>query len=67
MIKKIKASRSEKIIFIFLFALTLFSFSSFLLLKNKCLFVKKIDPQKISFKSPENIAVLNVFTLKLII
>jgi cyclophilin family peptidyl-prolyl cis-trans isomerase len=60
MIKKIKASKSEKIIFVFLVALTLFSLSSFFLIKNKCLLVKNIDPQKINFKAPENIVILNV-------
>ena len=60
MIKKIKASKSEKIIFVFLITLALFSFSSFLLIKNKCLFVKNIDPQKIIFKAPKNIVILNV-------
>ena len=60
MIKKIKASKSEKIIFVFLIALALFSLSSFFLIKNKCLLVKNIDPQKINFKAPENIVILNV-------
>ena len=59
MIKKIKASRSEKIIFIFIIVLAVFSLSSFFLIKNKCLFVKNYDPQKINFKNPENVAVLN--------
>jgi len=60
MIKKIKASRSEKIIFIFIIILALFSFGSFLLIKDKCLFVKDYDTKKIHFDSPENIAILNV-------
>ena len=60
MIKKIKASKSEKIIFIFLIILGLFSISSFILLKNKCLFVKSYDPNKINFKNPSNIVILNV-------
>ena len=60
MIKKIKASRSEKIIFIFIIVLALFSFGSFLLIKDKCLFVKDYDTKKIQFDSPENIAILNV-------
>ena len=41
MIEKIKASTSEKIIFIFILILGLFSLTSFFLLKDKCLFVKK--------------------------
>ena len=60
MIKKIKASKSEKIIFVFLITLAIFSFSSFFLIKNKCLLVKNIDPQEIIFKTPENIVIMNV-------
>ncbi|MDC3207995.1 peptidylprolyl isomerase [Candidatus Pelagibacter sp.] len=60
MIKKIKASRSEKIIFIFVLVVAIFSFSSFFLIKNKCLFVKDYDPQKINFDDKRNIAILNV-------
>ena len=60
MIEKIKASRSEKIIFAFIIILAIFSFSSFFLIKNKCLFIKNFDPQKITFEAPTNIAVLNV-------
>ena len=60
MIEKIKASKSEKIIFIFILILGLFSLGSFLLLKDKCLFVKNYDPEKINFKDPTNIAILNV-------
>tara|TARA_Y100000022_G_scaffold180295_1_gene172152 strand:+ start:723 stop:1367 length:645 start_codon:yes stop_codon:yes gene_type:complete len=60
MIEKIKASTSEKIIFIFILILGLFSLTSFFLLKDKCLFVKKYDPEKINFQDPSNIAILNV-------
>ena len=60
MIKKIKASLSEKIIFVFLLSLGIFSLTSFLLIKDKCLFVKDYDPLKITFDNPENIAILNV-------
>ena len=59
MIKKIKASKSEKLIFFFLILLGIFAFSFTVLIKNKCLFVKNYDPQKINFKNPENVAVLN--------
>ena len=38
----------------------LFSLTSFLLIKDKCLFVKNYDPKKIKFKDPSNIAILNV-------
>ena len=60
MIKKIKASRSEKIIFTFVIVLAIFSFGSFFLIKDKCLFVKNYDPQKINFSDKKNIAILNV-------
>ena len=60
MIEKIRASTSEKIIFIFVIVLGLFSITSFFLLKDKCLFVKNYDPKKIKFKDPSNIAILNV-------
>ena len=60
MIKKIKASRSEKIIFIFIIILFVFSFGSFFLIKDKCLFVKDYNPKKIKFDNPKNIAILNV-------
>ena len=60
MIKKIKASRSEKIILIFIITLALFSFVSFFYIKNKCLFIKNYDPKKITFDNPKNIAILNV-------
>ena len=60
MIEKIKASRSEKIIFAFIIILAIFSFGSFFLIKNKCLLIKIFDPQKITFEDPANIAVLNV-------
>jgi cyclophilin family peptidyl-prolyl cis-trans isomerase len=60
MIKKIKASRSEKIIFVFIILLATFSFGSFFLIKDKCLFVKSYDPKKIKFDNPKNIAILNV-------
>ena len=60
MIKKIKASRSEKIIFFFLISLAIFSLSSFFLIKNKWLFVKNYNPDKLSFDKPNNIAILIV-------
>ena len=60
MIEKIKASKSEKIIFIFVVILGLFSITSFVLLKDKCIFVKNYDPNKINFENPNNIAILNV-------
>ena len=59
MIKKVKATLFEKIILIFLVLLGIFALSFTILIKNKCLFVKNHDPQKINFDDPTNIVVLN--------
>jgi len=59
MIKTIKATLFEKIILIFLILLGIFALSFFIILKNKCLFIKNYDPKTINFTKPENIAVLN--------
>ena len=60
MIKSIKASKSEKILFIFLISLAIFVFTSFFLLKNKCLFVEKNNLSKIKLNKSNNIAVMNL-------
>ena len=60
MIKKIKASLSEKIIFIFVLLLGLFFLSSFFFLKDKCLFVKDYDPLKITFDNPKPFVTLKL-------
>ena len=60
MIKKVKASLLEKILFVFLLFLFLFTTVSFYLLKNKCLFIKNIKPNKINFTKPANIVIMNV-------
>ena len=59
MIKKVKASLHEKLIFIFLIVLGFFALSFTIVVKNKCLFVKYFDPEKINFEKPNNIVVLN--------
>jgi len=59
MIKKVKASLHEKLIMIFLVSLGIFALCFTVLIKNKCLFVKNFDPQKINFEKPKNIVVLN--------
>ena len=59
MIKKVKASLHEKLILIFLILLGIFALSFTILIKNKCLFVKNFDPQKIDFEKPNNIVILN--------
>ncbi len=60
MIKKIQVSTSEKILFIFLISLSLFVLISFFLLKNKCLFIEKVDLTNLTFNNPNNIAVMNL-------
>ncbi|MDB4193356.1 peptidylprolyl isomerase [Candidatus Pelagibacter sp.] len=59
MIKKIRASKSEKFIFVFLILLGIITFCTYFIVKNKCLFVKNFDPKDITFKKPNNIAILN--------
>jgi len=60
MLKKIKQTKSEKLLLIFLILLAVFSLISFTLIKNKCLFVEKVNLAKLNFNNPENIIILNV-------
>ncbi len=60
MLKKIKQTKSEKLLLIFLISLAIFSLISFTLIKNKCLFVEKVNLTKLNFNKPENIVILNV-------
>ena len=60
MIKKIKATNSEKIIFYFLIILAITTLCAFFVIKNKCLFVKDYNPKDINFKNSNNIAILNI-------
>ena len=60
MLKKIKQTKSEKLLLIFLILLAMFSLISFTLIKNKCLFVEKVNLKKLNFNKSENIVILNV-------
>ena len=60
MITKIKASKSEKIIFIFLILLGIIFLGTYIIVKNKCLLVKNYNTNSINFKNPNYIAILNV-------
>ena len=60
MLKKIKQTKSEKLLLIFLILLAIFSLISFTLIKNKCLFVEKVNLTKLKFNNPENIVILNI-------
>ena len=60
MIKKIKASKSEKILLFFLIFLAIFSLSFFFSIKNKCLFIDNINLEKENFEKRENIVLMEV-------
>ena len=60
MLKKLKQTKSEKLLLIFLILLAIFSLISFTLIKNKCLFVEKVNLTKLNFDKTENIVILNV-------
>tara|TARA_B100000780_G_scaffold180441_1_gene126541 strand:- start:71 stop:715 length:645 start_codon:yes stop_codon:yes gene_type:complete len=59
MINKIKITKSERIIFVFIILLGTFTLGSLLIIKNKCLFIKNHKPNNIEFNNRENIAILN--------
>ena len=59
MIKKIKASTSEKFVLIFLILLGITISGIYIVIKNECLFVKNFNPKDITFEKPKNIAILN--------
>ena len=67
MIKKIKVTTAEKVIFYLLILLAIITFGTFIIIKNKCLFVKNHDPKNLSFEKPSNIAVLNAPFVNVII
>ena len=46
MIKKVKATLFEKMMFIFLIILASVTLGSYFVIKNKCLFVKNYNPKK---------------------
>ena len=60
MIEKVKQTTSEKLLLAVFIILGIVAFYIFLILPQKCLFIKNYDPQEIRFDNPENIAVLNV-------
>ena len=60
MIKKIKSSLSEKILFTFLISLAVFTFGSFYMIKNKCLFIKQLDLSELEIKDSKNLAIMDV-------
>lgn len=60
MIEKIKQTTSEKLLLGLFIILGIIAFYIFIILPQKCMFIKNYDPKEINFKNPENIAVLNV-------
>ena len=60
MIKKVKSSLSEKILFSFLISLAVFTFGSFYMIKNKCLFIKQLDLSELEIKDSKNLAIMDV-------
>ena len=60
MIEKVKQTTSEKLLLVLFIVLGIIAFYIFVVLPQKCLFIKNYDPKKIIFKNPENIAVLNI-------
>jgi len=58
-INKIKITKSERVILVFIILLGIFTLGPLLIIKNKCLFVKNYNPDNILFNNKENIAVLN--------
>ena len=60
MLKKIKQSKSEKALLLFVIILGILTLLSFIAIKNKCLFVERVNLAKLNFNNPENIAILNV-------
>jgi peptidyl-prolyl cis-trans isomerase A (cyclophilin A) len=60
MIEKIKQTTSEKLLLGLFIILGIIAFYIFIILPQKCMFIKNYDPKEMNFKNPENIAVLNV-------
>ena len=59
MIKKIKQTKLEKYLLVFILFLGILTFVSFIGIKNRCLFVKNHNIEKLKFEKPQNIAILN--------
>ena len=60
MIEKVKQSTSEKLLLLLFIILGVVAIYIFLILPQKCLFIKDNNPDKLTFNHPENIAILNV-------
>ena len=60
MIEKVKQTTSEKLLLALFIILGILAIYIFVILPQKCLFIKDYDPSKINFKNPEDIVVLNI-------
>jgi len=60
MIEKVKQTTSEKLLLILFIILGILAIYIFVILPQKCLFIKDYNPKKITFQKPEDIVVLNV-------
>ena len=60
MIEKVKQTTSEKLLLALFIILGILAIYIFVILPQKCLFIKDYDPNKITFQNPEDIVVLNV-------
>ena len=60
MIEKVKQTTSEKLLLILFIILGILAIYIFVILPQKCLFIKDYNPNKITFQKPEDIVVLNV-------
>ena len=60
MLKKIKQSKSEKALLLFVIILGIITLLSFITIKNKCLFVEKVNLNKLALNNTDNIVILNV-------
>ncbi len=60
MIEKVKQTTSEKLLLVLFIILGILAIYIFLILPQKCLFIKDYNPNKINFKNPEDIVILNV-------
>ena len=56
--RKIKQTFSEKVLLVFVILLGMISITSFILIKNKCLFVKQYEIETLNLNNSKNIAVL---------
>ena len=60
MIEKVKQTTSEKLLLALFIILGILAIYIFVILPQKCLFIKDYDPSKINFENPEDIVVLNI-------